>query len=233
MTRPLISIVLPVHNEAGYVQTVVEGYRRELAALNHPYELVLVPNGCRDNSAEVCRELSERDASIRVVESEKGGWGRAVKLGLKEARGEILCYTNLARTNPKDLAEHLRYAIEHPKVVVKARRRTRDNWRRRLGTLLYNVECRVLFGTTSGDVNGTPKVFPREFDQLLCLTRDDDLVDAEFNIICRKEGYPLTELEVFARGRAGGRSTTTYTSALRMYRGAFELWRERRRKSAG
>jgi glycosyltransferase involved in cell wall biosynthesis len=233
VTRPLISIVLPVYNEAGYVQTVVESYEAELAALERPYELILVPNGCRDDSADICRELAARDSSVRVVESERGGWGRAVKLGLNEARGEILCYTNLARTNTKDLLRHLLYAVEHPRVVVKARRRTRDNWRRRLGTLLYNLECRALFGFSSRDVNGTPKVFPREFDRLLRLTRDDDLIDAEFNIICRDEGYPLTELPVFAHGRAGGKSTTSYSSALRMYRGAFELWRERRRKSAG
>lgn len=230
MTHPLISIVLPVYNEAGYVQAVVESYKEALAGLEHPYEIILVPNGCRDDSAKICRELSERDTCVRVVESERGGWGLAVKLGLKEARGQLLCYTNLARTNPKELLQHLNYAIAHPQVVVKASRRTRDNWRRRLGTLLYNMECRALFGISSRDINGTPKVFPRSFDKLLGLTRDDDLIDAEFNIICRREGYPLMELPVFARGRAGGKSTTNYSSALRMYRGAYEMWREGRKR---
>ena len=229
MTQRLISIVLPVYNEAGYVESVVESYKEALASLPQPYEIILVPNGCRDNSAEVCRALAVRDSNVRVVESEKGGWGRAVKLGLKEARGQILCYTNLARTSPQDLLLHLLYAIAHPDVVVKANRKIRDNWRRRLGGLLYNLECRTLFDLSCWDVNGTPKVFPRAFEKLLALTRDDDLLDAEFNLVCRREGYPLLEVPIFARGRRGGKSTTNYSSALKMYRGAYVLWREQRR----
>lgn len=229
MTGPLISIVLPVHNEAGYIESVVESYKEALRSLPHDYEIILVPNNCSDNSAKVCRSLAERDPSrLRVVESEQGGWGRAVKLGLKEARGQILCYTNLARTNPEDLRLHLLYAIAHPRVVIKANRKIRDNWRRRVGGLLYNIECRTLFDLSCWDINGTPKVFPRAFDKLLGLTRDDDLIDAEFNLICSREGYPLLEVPVFARGRHGGKSTTTYSSALKMYLGAYKLWRERR-----
>jgi glycosyltransferase involved in cell wall biosynthesis len=229
VTQPVISIVLPVYNEAGYVDSVVGSYRESLKKLPHSFEIILVPNGCRDNSAEVCRALAERDACVRVVESEQGGWGRAVKLGLREARGQILCYTNLARTSPQDLVLHLLYAVAHPQVVIKANRKIRDNWRRRLGGLLYNLECRTLFDLTCWDVNGTPKVFPRDFDKLLGLTRDDDLIDAEFNLICRREGYPLLEVPTFARGRhGGGKSTTNYSSAVRMYLGAYNLWRERK-----
>ena len=231
MTQPLISIVLPVYNEAGYVETVVESYKEALQGnLPHPFELILVPNGCRDNSAEVCLEMASRDERVRVVESEKGGWGRAVKRGLKEARGEILCYTNLARTDPQDLLKHLLYSIDNPQVVVKAGRKVRDSWKRRLGTFLYNVECRALFNLSWWDVNGTPKVFPRSFGRLFELTRDDDLIDAEFSMICRREGYRLVELPVYATGRAGGKSTTTYSSALRMYRGAYELWLSARKR---
>lgn len=229
MTERLISIVLPVYNEAGYVESVVESYTEALERLPQPFEIILVPNGCTDNSAEVCRAIAARDSHVRVVESERGGWGRAVKLGLKEARGHILCYTNLARTSPQDLLLHLLYAIAHPEVVIKANRKIRDNWRRRLGGLLYNIECRTLFDLSCWDVNGTPKVFPRAFEKLLALARDDDLIDAEFNLVCRREGYPLLEVPVFARGRHGGKSTTNYSSALKMYRGAYTLWRERRR----
>ena len=230
MNDPLFSIVLPVHNESEYVESVIEAYQKALTQLGHSYELVLVINGCRDNSAEVCRQMAERDTSVRVIESERGGWGLAVKLGLSAARGSILCYTNLARTAPQDLLRHLLDAVAHPQVVVKANRKVRDNWKRRLGGLLYNLECRTLFDLSTWDVNGTPKVFPRSFAKLLALTRDDDLIDAEFNLICRREGYPLLEVPVFSSGRQGGKSTTTVSSAVKMYWGAYNLWREQRKQ---
>lgn len=223
--QPLISIILPVYNEAEYVGEMVEQFEQSLERVPVRYEFILVTNGCRDNSPEVCRAIAERNENVRVRDSERGGWGLAVRLGLEEARGDIICYTNLARTNPQDLTLVLLYAIAHNSVVIKTNRKIRDNWRRRLGSLLYNLECRALFDLSYWDINGTPKVFPRSFDKLLALKRDDDLIDAEFNIICRREKYPVLEVPVFSHRRHGGRSTTSYGSAMKMYWGAFKMWR--------
>ena len=74
-------------------------------------------------------------------------------------------------------------------------------------------------------MNGTPKVFPRSFDRLLALTRDDDLIDLEFLAVCRREGYPVLEVPIFSGKRHGGDSTTRLASALRLYSGAYRMWR--------
>jgi hypothetical protein len=148
-----------------------------------------------------------------------------VRLGLGAARGDLLCYTNSARTTAEDLLLFVLYARSHPDVVLKANRKIRERWTRRLGSLVYNLECRVLFDLSNWDVNGTPKIFPRTFGRLLALSRDDDLIDAEFSMICRREGYPMLEVPIFSSRRHGGRSTTTLRSAVRMYWGAYRLWR--------
>jgi undecaprenyl-phosphate 4-deoxy-4-formamido-L-arabinose transferase len=222
---PLISVILPVYNEAAYVREMVEKFEQALGKIPARYEFILVTNGCRDDSPEVCQRIATENSSVRAINSERGGWGLAVRLGLGEARGTIICYTNLARTNPRDLTLLLLYAIAHPDVVIKTNRKIRDNWRRRLGSLIYNLECRALFDLSYWDINGTPKVFPRSFDKLMALTRDDDLIDAEFNAICRRENYTVLEVPVFSHRRHGGKSTTNYGSALRMYWGAFQMWR--------
>lgn len=232
MKDPLVSIVLPIHNQGDHISSVVQEYEEALTRLPHPHESILVVNGCRDNSLEISRALAEQYTSVRVMHSEKGGWGLAVKLGVREARGELLCYTNSARTSAQDLALLLLYAIACPNVVIKANRKIRESWHRRLGSLLYNLECRALFDLSYWDINGTPKVFPRAFDKLLALTRDDDLIDAEFNIICRREDYPMLEVPIFSYSRRGGMSATTYRSALRMYWGAIQLWRGMRKGAA-
>src|SRR5258708_30807041 len=119
----------------------------------------------------------------------------------------------------------LLFAVAYPDVVVKANRKIRDGWVRRLGSLLYNLECRALFDLPNWDVNGTPKVFPRKFDRLLALTRDDDLIDIEFNVACRIGSYPIVEVPIFSSRRHGGRSTTNLRSPLQLYLGASQLWR--------
>lgn len=122
----------------------------------------------------------------------------------------------------------LRYALTCPNVVIKVNRKIRESWRRRLGSLIYNLECRALFDLSYWDINGTPKIFPRIFDGLLRLTREDDLIDAEFNLVCRREGYPMIEVPITSFRRRGGKSTTSYRSALKLYWGAFQMWLDTR-----
>jgi len=222
----MVSIVLPVRNQAGHLARLVEDYLDALERFPQPCEVLLVVNGSTDGSLGVGQDLARRHAALRVLQSDRAGWGLAVRLGLAQARGDLLCYTNSARTAPQDLILMLLYAVAYPGVVVKATRKIRENWRRRLGSLLYNLECRALFDLPNWDVNGTPKVFPRRFEKLLQLTRDDDLLDAEFNLVCRRQHYPMVEVPILSTRRHGGRSTTGYGSAVRLYWGAFELWRQ-------
>lgn len=221
----LASIVLPVHNQADHVEQLIASYSEALARLPLRHQFVLVPNACRDETPAICHRLAEAQPEIRVVELEQGGWGRAVRAGLAAADGDLLCYTNSARTTPQMLSLALLYAGSNPDVAIKAQRRIRDNWRRQLGSLVYNLECRMLFGLASWDINGTPKAFPRTFGKLLELSRDDDLIDAEFVVTCKREGYPIVEVPSTITVRHGGSSTTNVGSAMRMYSGAYALRR--------
>ena len=211
-------------NQADHIGSVLEEYVSALSRLDFAYELLPVVNGPRhDNSLEVCRALEARVPAVRTLCIDQGGWGRAVRAGLASARGDLLCYANSARTTGKDLLLVLLYGSIHTDSVVKVTRRIRENWRRRLGSLLYNLECRALFDLPYWDINGTPKAFHRSLSRLLELTRDDDLIDLEFTVLCRQEGYPVIETPIFSTTRHSGGSTTTLRSAVRLYRGAFEL----------
>jgi dolichol-phosphate mannosyltransferase len=220
-----ISVVLPVHNQAAHIAAIVGSYRDALAQIGQPYEIVLVLNGCRDDSRAVCEALAQNDPEIQVIDDPRAGWGLAVKAGLRAARGDLLCYTNCARTSAGDLRRMIGKGLEAPGTVFKAIRLVRDNWKRRLGSFLYNTECRLLFGLPTRDVNATPKVFSRSHAALLSLTSDDDLLDAEFMRTCVREGFPVVEVPIVSNQRQGGSSTTNYTSAIRMYAGAWRMWR--------
>ncbi|HTD51463.1 MAG TPA: glycosyltransferase [Thermoanaerobaculia bacterium] len=229
MSAPLASIILPVHNQADHIGAVVAEYVEALARTEQPYELILVPNGCRDESLAACRQLALQYPEVRVLTNSQSGWGHAVKIGLESARGELLGYTNSARTSAPDLILLLLYARVYPNIVVKANRKIRESWQRRLGSLLYNLQCRALFDLSNWDINGTPKFFPRSFTKLLSLTRTDDLIDAEFSVVARRENYPMLEVPIFSARRHGGRSTTNFRAALRLYWGAYSLRKALRR----
>jgi glycosyltransferase involved in cell wall biosynthesis len=228
VAAPTASIIIPAHNQADHIAGIVDGYVAAMRRMGQSHEIIVVANNCRDDTADRCRALGAENSDIRVVELEQGGWGRAVKAGLIEARGDLLCYTNSARTTPEMLALVFAYGLAYPGVAVKANRRVRDHWRRRLGSLIYNLECRALFDLAIWDVNGTPKLFPRSFARLMELESDGDLIDAEWAMVCGRESYPVVEVPILATERHGGKSTTNYQSALKMYVGAYQLARRNR-----
>jgi len=104
---PLISVVLPVHNQAAHIGAILASYHEVLAQLGQPYEIVLSVNGSSDDSVAVCEKLAQTYPEIRVVADARAGWGLAVKNGLLAARGDLLCYTNCARTSAADLQQLL------------------------------------------------------------------------------------------------------------------------------
>jgi len=188
------------------------------------HELILVSNGCRDESPSICNELARTFERARAIDTPEGGWGRAIKLGLREAKGKVVGYTNSARTTPDQLAALVLQSLVNPGSVVKATRVGRGGLRR-VGSSLYNLESRLLFQIACSDVNGTPKFFPRRFSRLFQLSYNDDLIDLEFLRICHREGYPVLEVPIFAGKRHGGESTTRFRTAIELFTGAYRMWR--------
>ncbi len=220
-------MVLPIHNQADHLERVVDQYVDALSSRGIAHEVILVPNGCSDASPALADAMSRRRPTVRAVATARSGWGHAVRLGVASARGDLVAYTNSARTSAGDLVDAVTFAINNPGVVIKVNRRVRESAFRRAGSLLFNLQCRVLFQLACWDVNGTPKVFPRSCTRLLELTSEDDLIDLEFNVVVREERYPVLEVPVFSTARHGGRSTTTVRGAMRIYWGAMRFWRRR------
>ena len=72
---PLLSILIPVYNEARTLRTII---RRVLASpVGLPMELVCVDDGSRDGSADILDGLAAADSRIRVFrQPQQHGEGR-------------------------------------------------------------------------------------------------------------------------------------------------------------
>ncbi len=226
MSAPeMLSLVLPCRNQADHIGCILPLYTQALEAFGMPFELVVVPNASTDATQQVVEQLARKDDRIRVVVNPEGGWGLSVRRGLDAARGSILGYTNTARTDPHLLPAFVdRFRELGEDCLVKARRQSRQAPLREIGSLLYNLEARLCFGVRCGDINGTPKVFPRALYRSLRLTSAGDLLDLELMAAVTRRGVPVGEVPVRGFRRHGGKSSTTWKSALKMYGGALRLW---------
>jgi glycosyltransferase involved in cell wall biosynthesis len=220
---PLVSVVLPCRNQADHIGHLIPRYTAALDRARIPFELIVVPNASTDGTELQVRALAMGDARVRCVENPDGGWGLSVRIGLNAARGEVLIYTNTARTDPEGLPDFIRNQLERPQTLVKAARRQRNAWRREVGSWLFNLEARILFGIRCADINGTPKVFSRTLYSQFALKEDGDLLDLELIAQATRLKAPTLDVPTFGFKRHSGKSSTTLRSAWRMYSGALRL----------
>lgn len=224
MKKPLFSIVIPFYKQKDHAVQVVEKYLTALKNNNLYGEIIAVINGPDDGTYSLLKKRFKDNNDIKIISlSPLGGWGRAVQEGMRQARGEFICYTNSARTNIEDLVRILTLAKQNPNSLIKATRMVRESFLRKLGSLIYNLENRLLFNTAVWDVNGTPKVIPRSLLSLIMPKSLDDLIDAEIIARAKLKHVPVLEVPVYLTERIGGKSTTNIKSALHMYRGLFLL----------
>ena len=79
-----ISVVIPAHNEARYLERTLESLQRQN---HHWFEVIVVANGCTDATVDVARGRCHR----LIVLSQKS-LGVARNLGARMAKGEILLF---------------------------------------------------------------------------------------------------------------------------------------------
>lgn len=202
---------------------VLSRYIAPLESTGLSFELIVVPNACQDATVGIVQDVARDDPRIRVVENPDGGWGKSVLRGLQHARGELLGYTNTARTDPGHLPVLIDLYRQSQPCLVKVCRHNRQAPLREIGSWLYNLEARLLFRVAAADVNGTPKLFSREMFERAQLASQGDLLDLELMAQAARFGVPIAELPVAGFQRHGGKSSTTLASAWNMYRGAWRL----------
>lgn len=87
----LISIVVPVYNVKEYLEGCVDSIVDKSIS---DYEIILVDDGSTDGeSGELCDKLAQKYPDVvRVVHQDNMGLGGARNTGIKEAKGEYLCF---------------------------------------------------------------------------------------------------------------------------------------------
>jgi len=122
-TEPVdVTVVLPVYNEAGHVDKEVARIRDSLDASPYSYELLIVDDGSTDDSAVRLARLAATEPSVRLVRLPVNrGAGTARRIGTREARGDVVVWTDADMTYPNDQIPWLVEQLDGYDQVVGAR----------------------------------------------------------------------------------------------------------------
>ena len=74
MDNPLLSVIIPVYNAQEVLATAVESV---LSQGVDAIEVILVNDGSRDGSLEICQEYAQKDPRFKVIDQVNAGPGAA------------------------------------------------------------------------------------------------------------------------------------------------------------
>ena len=91
MTKPKVSIVVPVYNTEKYLKRCLDSIVKQTLK---EIEIVIVDDGSKEACALLCDELSRTDSRIKVVHKQNGGLGFARNTGLEASTGEYIGFVD-------------------------------------------------------------------------------------------------------------------------------------------
>lgn len=89
--NPLISILLPVYNTSAYLHQCLDSV---LAQTYTNLQVVLVDDGSKDNSLEICQQYAAKDSRIEVYHQENQGVATARNVLLSKIKGDYFLFVD-------------------------------------------------------------------------------------------------------------------------------------------
>jgi dolichol-phosphate mannosyltransferase len=230
-----LSVVVPVKDEA---ENVAQLALEILRAVGTEAEIIFVDDGSQDNTAEVLKALKAEIPSLRAIAHGRNiGQSRAVRTGVRAARGEIVATLDGdGQNDPADIPRLLHALQSAPAaarvgMVAGVRQHRKDDVNKRYASGFANWFRNAMLHDGATDSGCGLKVFRR--DAFLALPYFDNM--HRFLIaLMQREGYVVEYLPVEHRARVHGASK--YKNLSRALVGFFDTfgvrWLQHRFKGA-
>jgi glycosyltransferase involved in cell wall biosynthesis len=161
----MLSITIPLFNEAENIPALHERLVRELEALARPFEIILVNDGSSDDSERILDALAAKDPRVKVVHFRRNfGQTAAMMAGIHYASGEIIVpMDGDLQNDPADIAKLLAKLDEGYDVASGWRKDRKDHsLRRNLPSRIANVLISRISGVHLHDYGCSLKAYRRD-----------------------------------------------------------------------
>ena len=89
--NPKISVIVPVYNAERYLHRCIDSI---LAQTFTDFEVLLIDDGSKDKSGEICDEYAKKDIRVKVFHKKNGGVSSARNVALGRITGEWLTFVD-------------------------------------------------------------------------------------------------------------------------------------------
>ncbi|MBX4210355.1 glycosyltransferase family 2 protein [Candidatus Parcubacteria bacterium] len=200
---PLISVVVPIYNEARSLQELYNELQKTMNEVGKPYEIIFVDDGSRDTT----REIASKIQGLHYIRLKRNfGQTVAFSVGIQKARGEIIITMDGdLENNPADIPNLLSKLNEGFDVVSGWRQSRWANARfsRKLPSKMANwLLCKVS-DLSIHDFGCMLKVYKKKLFDDISFSGD---MHRMFLVYMAKNGAKITEVPVAFSPRKYGSS---------------------------
>lgn len=220
-----LSVIIPAYNEEKRLPHTLNEISRYLKAQSYGYEIVVVNDGSKDRTAQVCLNLVNQIPNLRLIDNQENhGKGWVVRKGMLEAKGEYRLFTDADNSTSIDQVEIMWPAFEQGFDVVIGSRDiagakmepAQPFFRQMLGEV-FNLIVQIMVGlwgiwdTQCGFKALTAKAANQVFPKAVI---NRFAFDPEILMLAKKSGFKIKEVPVFWKNDV--RSTVKFTWMLKM-----------------
>ncbi len=201
----MISIIIPIFNEAESVPELYYELNDVMIGLGRPYEIIFINDGSDDGSRFLLDELADEDPLVKIVHLKQNmGQTAAMMAGFDHAQGDIIIpMDGDLQHDPRDIPRLLAKLDQGYDVCSGWRKRRKDPFVRRAVSWGANKLVSFISRVPLHDYGCTLKAYKRDVIKGVKLYGE---MHRFIPIYARWEGAAITELEVRHRPRKYGSS---------------------------
>lgn len=217
---------MPAHNEAENIVDVLNEAVAVLESIEPDYEVVVVDDGSKDNTANLVRQFAETHERVRLVRHPVNqGYGAAVWTGLTSSTGDKRFFTDSDGQFKLDELRLLLAEMPPADFVAGYRLVRQDPWMRKLNGWGWTSLVNLLFGYAARDVDCAFKLMRREVVESLPVRSRGATFSAELLVRARRAGFVFREVGVNHLPRTkGSPSGAKLHVILRAFKELLLLW---------
>jgi len=147
MSKPYVSIVIPVYNEEANLETLFSRLMAVMDRIGKPFEVLFTNDGSRDRSGVILKEFHmRRPKEVRVIDF-NGNFGQhmAIMAAFERVRGDVIVTLDADLQNPPEELPKLIAAIEAGHDVVGGYRKNRKDtfFRKNASKMINSIRARI------------------------------------------------------------------------------------------
>ena len=204
-----ISLMFPLYRDKNTVEFMIKKSSSVLKKLKIKYEIIIVDDGCPENSGKLAVKVAKRYSNIKIFFHKKNlGYGAALKTGLKKCKNDwIFMIDGDAEYDVDDLYRLLEVS-KNCDLVITYRYKKKYNTYRIIISWVYNAILRLMFNIKFRDISTGSRLVSRKLIRRVKLKSNSPFVGAELAIKAGLAGYKIGEIGIHTYPRTFGTGST-------------------------